>query len=125
MSVRSRERQDYGKVVAHATFIKMVDCKFIVNPGGRAKVLKSKKKNVHAFVRGVLIRSLGQSFCGMEPKIPDVQVDNWTEVTYNPYHYDKFVIKDWNEDYSTPVFGAEEVLITNNKVYAKGLILGV
>lgn len=123
MSVRSRERQDYGKVVTHASFIRMLDCRFIVNPAGRAKVLKFKKKNVHAFVRGTLLRSLGRTFCGMEPKIPDAEVDDWTEVIYNPYYYDSFVINDG--DYTQSVLGAEEVLIANNKVYAKGLNLGV
>jgi hypothetical protein len=63
MSVRSRERRDYGKVVTHASFIRMIDCKFIVRKAGRARVLLTKKKNVHAFVRGILVRSLGQSFC--------------------------------------------------------------
>jgi hypothetical protein len=39
---------------------------------GRERVLKEKRKNVHAFVRGRLLK--------YPPK-----VKKWTRVTYNPY----------------------------------------
>ena len=39
-----------GKVVEHATAVTVTYPKFIVQPAGRAKVLRDKVKNVHAFV---------------------------------------------------------------------------
>ena len=54
--------------------------------------------------------------------LPPSPVDGWVEVTYNPYISETFVVKDWNEDYSIRVSGAENVYIMNNKVYAKGLL---
>ena len=41
-----------GKVIAHADYVSLRDCKLVVQPAGRQKVLAEKCKNVHAFVRG-------------------------------------------------------------------------
>lgn len=113
MSVRSREREDYGRVVAHSNYIIMKNCRFIVNQRGRLKVLKEKKKNVHAFVRGETTVVWGPNDKFVESLEPPV--DRWQEVAYNPYRFSTFVCGERN----TPVGGAEEVLILNNKVYAK------
>ena len=113
MSVRSRERKNYGRVVDHTNYIVMRDCTFIVNEAGHAKVLQTKRKNVHAFIRGNVV--LSSQF----PPHTIPEVDKYTEVTYNPYYCDTFVIKDWNEDYCIPVQGADVVIVKNNKVYAK------
>lgn len=58
----------------------MRDCDFIVQPAGRAKVIREKKKNVHAFVRGYLYldNTHIQLFC-------------WDDIYYNPYKADTFV----------------------------------
>ena len=54
----------------------LVDVKFAVQPAGRAKVLRERKKNVHAFVRGTVARN---------PIMAHQQV-----VSYNPYEMDSF-----------------------------------
>ena len=41
-----------GKVIAHVNKIALVNCTFIVQPAGRAKVLSTSQKNVHAFIQG-------------------------------------------------------------------------
>ena len=41
-----------GKLYCHADSVDLRDCKFRVQPAGRARVLKEKQKNVHAYVVG-------------------------------------------------------------------------
>ena len=38
-----------GKLYCHADSVDLRDCKFLVQPAGRARVLKEKQKNVHAY----------------------------------------------------------------------------
>ena len=99
LSVRYR-----GKVIQHTNSIELVDVKFAVQPAGRDKVIKEKKKNVHAFVRG-LVTTFTKS-----------QVKNLraVDVIYNPYKYDSFVNKT---DYK-PIFNAKCVCIEGKKITA-------
>lgn len=41
-----------GLVVGHTSRINLRNCCFVVNESGRQRVLKSRRKNVHAFVVG-------------------------------------------------------------------------
>ena len=51
-----------GKVINHTSKIILMDCEFIVQPAGHAKVLKEKKKNVHAFVKGEIFSEDGNTY---------------------------------------------------------------
>ena len=78
-----------GLVIAHTDNIWVEDPVFVVRKAGREKVLRERKKNVHAFVRGTWMQDL---------LVEDAQkiFDHWgasEEVTYNPYKYDSFVTK--------------------------------
>jgi len=80
-----------GIVVAHARNVKVIDPKFVVQPAGRAKVLREKKKNVHAFVRGHVCHTCDEDVC--------LGCGNWggfprVDVTYNPYKRDCFYVPD-------------------------------
>jgi hypothetical protein len=44
-----------GIVISHANTVKLADVTFVVRKAGRERVLREKKKNVHAFVRGNLL----------------------------------------------------------------------
>lgn len=71
-----------GKVVAHSDYVFLKDAKFVVRPGGRARVLREKRKNVHAFVKGYVAN----------PAIASkVSENDWKDVYYNPYKHDSFV----------------------------------
>ena len=63
-------RQD-GKVVAHTKYIMLKDARFLVGQAGRKKVLREKKKNVHAGVSGYVVE-----------RVP---------VHYNPYKNETFI----------------------------------
>jgi hypothetical protein len=79
-SVRQR-----GKVKLHTDYICLCHAEFKVLQKGRERVLKEKRKNVHAFVKGFLVN----------PAVINVIDDNdnpvWTDVTYNPYICGSFV----------------------------------
>ena len=70
-----------GSSVEHHTEVCLKDVRYLVQPAGRAKVLKEKRKNVHAFLSGYLV--------GRVP-IPLISFD----VIYNPYKYSTFVSAD-------------------------------
>ena len=104
-SIRSRERDTYGKVIDHLDSCIIVKTKFVVNPKGRERVLKEQRKNVHAFVRGDL-------FLKRMPGTID-SYWGWAEVSYNPYEADKFIGRN-----QIPLESAQMVLLsTDGKAY--------
>tara|TARA_Y100000593_G_C4242328_1_gene302798 strand:- start:438 stop:881 length:444 start_codon:yes stop_codon:yes gene_type:complete len=80
-------RPDYGKVVDRVDHIVIKDPVFVVQPAGRARVLREGKKNVHAFVRGTWSTrgAHAQWLCTREGKRHRGRM-----VTYNPYKSDRF-----------------------------------
>ena len=89
-----------GKVIEHTISICLKDVIFKVSQKGRERVLREKRKNVHAFV------------CG----IPD---DGWPidqnerKVTYNPYKFNSFVYADNLE----PVYKAKWVGVIDRDIF--------
>jgi hypothetical protein len=92
-----------GRVIAHADFVKLTDVEFRVRQGGREKVLKDKRKNVHSFVIGTLM-DYCKFPCDNLPSEPNSNI-----VTYNPYKYNSYVVKDTEE----PIYRAGEVEMIN------------
>ena len=88
-----------GLVKAHTDELEMWDCSFRVNQKGREKVLKEKRKNVHAGILGRIDNIGGTVMIG-------------TEVTYNPYKYNSFV----DNNTEVPVYYAGFATLTHNKV---------
>lgn len=74
-----------GLVILHTKRLLLADAKFVVQEAGRQRVLREKRKNVHAGVRGSLVRG-GK----MGPKFRKSCV----EVTYNPYKSGTFTTLD-------------------------------
>jgi hypothetical protein len=94
-----------GRVIAHTDYIKLVDVEFRVRQGGREKVLQDKMKNVHSFVIGTLVDYCKYP-CEDMPSEPNNNI-----VTYKPYKYNSFVMKDTEE----PVYKADIVKMINSK----------
>ena len=89
-------KQD-GLVKAHSQLLAMHSCTFKVSQAGRNRVLKEKRKNVHAGVHGYL---------------ENWQMGEWIDshptarpVTYNPYKYKNFIDIDTEQmvDYAIAV----------------------
>ena len=97
-----------GKVIEHAQEVTLTDARFHVQQAGRERVLKEKRKNVHAYVSGKLKETF---WFTQAPKYI------WTakqRVTYNPYKYKSFVDKKTLE----PVTSAEVVHISGKRITA-------
>jgi hypothetical protein len=88
-SIKALEGDRKGRVIAHSDTVVLEGCKLLVSEAGRQRVLREKRKNVHAGVSGTWI-----NYCTN-------RVDNYfdflsmvgRQVTYNPYKYSSFVIK--------------------------------
>lgn len=83
-----------GKVIAHAEFLIIDSPEFKVSQSGRNRVLREKRKNVHAGVVGILNTSA---------KLPT----NRTRVSYNPYIAAHF----YEISSGSPVQGAATVVM--------------
>jgi len=73
-----------GKVISHCDSVILKDATFKVSEAGRQRVLREKRKNVHAFVVGSVSDVSGLS--GVEHRI--------TNIYYNPYKHNSFVRLD-------------------------------
>ena len=86
-SIKALEGDRKGRVVAHSTTVLLEGCKFKVSEAGRQRVLREKRKNVHAGVTGTWINADRVESCYEFLSMVGRQV------SYNPYKYDSFVIK--------------------------------
>jgi hypothetical protein len=69
-----------GLVLAHTNdFFTLRRVRYVVRQAGRRKVIEQKRKNVHAFVYGILVNAA------------EVTSHNTERVTYNPYRDETFV----------------------------------
>lgn len=95
LSVRDCETR---RVLAHVDGIALKNVTFHVSESGRQRVLRDRRKNVHAFVRGYLDTT---------PYMRDVMDKCDVQVSYNPYKYNSFVrIVD-----ASPIKSADHVII--------------
>lgn len=73
-----------GRVIDHTDYIVLTDVTFKVSQAGRQRVLREKKKNVHAGVQG---------YVASNEDIKSIRIlGKQANVTYNPYKYDSFVM---------------------------------
>jgi len=74
-------KQD-GLVKCHTYNASLKDCTFIVNKGGQDRVRKEKRKNVHSYIDGFIVRSKDYN---------DLLPFEWQPIYYNPYKTDYWV----------------------------------
>lgn len=105
-SVRALKGEHKGRVILHATKLLLRDVKLVVREAGRQRVLKERRKNVHAFVRGTLTASTGSCTdhpqysdrfrleCGWNSEAATSLARFWhgPRITYNPYKFSTFVV---------------------------------
>ena len=94
-----------GLVKFHCHRVNLKQCSFVVQPAGHAKVIREKKKNVHAFVRGYLCNDERQtitSFCWDDIYYNPYKADTFTTFEHEPVHTADFVDLDMNDE-RTPV----------------------
>lgn len=100
-SIRAMEGPQKGRVIAHSDTVLLQDAQGRVSQAGRQRVLRERRKNVHAGIVGTLVhREVEGYFPGHE-------------VTYNPYKYESFVHKDTEECYT----GSQFAYMAHRRVY--------
>lgn len=92
------------KVIGYSNSIVLSNVTFKVSKAGRERVLREKRKNVHAGVQGELFAI---DFKGFNYKPEEMK-----EATYNPYLYDSFVDKETKE----PLSQADTVLLKDKRI---------
>ena len=75
------DSNDYGKVIDHTPMIELFMPMYKVSEKGRQRVLKEKRKNVHAHVVGYKCKLKKEVVLG-------------DQITYNPYYHSSFINKD-------------------------------
>jgi hypothetical protein len=106
-SVKSLEGPDKGKVIGHMYSVSLNDVTFKVSEAGRQRVLREKRKNVHAGVVGNISPNAWDDMLQDDPK----------QITYNPYRFSSFVDKDNLE----PVRHAKYCLLNGRIISAWGV----
>lgn len=99
-SVMSMEGPRKGHVIAHRESVALKDCQFRVSEAGRQRVLREKRKNVHAGVLGQWTEPTFARRCTRA-------------VTYNPYEGPTFVERASR----TPVHQAPCALLADRQVF--------
>lgn len=97
-----------GRVVGHAKAMMLQDAEFVVQEVGRQRVLRTGRKNVHAFIRGALVGS----GCGTAH---DREQSLGARIGYNPYAGGTFFIEGAVRH---PICGAMSVKITEEGISA-------
>lgn len=101
-------------VVGHADYIEMFDCEYVVNQSGRERVLKERKKYVHAYVVGKITEVEGfKPFKGRTLELSsEVLRDFWQveDILYNPYLWSQFVVRG-----QYPVYTSDYAQLTVNR----------
>ena len=88
-----------GRVVSHADSVYLKGTNLVVRPGGRAKVLRDKRKNVHAFIKGYI-----------DNNIKPLSATELTQITYNPYKYESFVITNSE----APIYNSNNIYLDSD-----------
>ena len=91
-----------GKVIGYANVLAMSNVDFVVQKGGRKRVLESGQKNVHAFLRGfIYVCDSDKSKFDLSYNLQSSIYDSfhshpmdWLDFNYNPFKSDKFTIND-------------------------------
>lgn len=125
LSVKALEGADKGRVIAYVERLQMKDAEFKVSEAGRSRVVKTKRKSVHAGIVGEIEALWGATLRG--------ELDNSTikglavgkpfkpltgePVFYNPYEVATFV----RTSDRTPVSRAQRVELERCTVMAVGL----
>lgn len=100
-----------GKVFLRVHSILLSHCQFIVREAGRQKVLATKRKNVHAFVKGYIV--MYEGVANIQLAGPTLS----TEVRYNPYHGPYFYThSDKPFVWPVPVTKARSVMLNEDGI---------
>lgn len=89
-SLQHKRRNEQGKlgwkVIDHASELIVRNPEFKVSEAGRQRVLREQRKNVHAYVEGMVALTSHD-----RTRSPFEECSDWEQVRYNPYETSEFV----------------------------------
>lgn len=95
-SIMAMEGERKGRVCGYAKSVQLESFKFIVNEKPRLKILKEKRRSVHAFCDGIITDASNET----------QHVSGQKYVTYNPYFSGSFFEKETKEPVKPGVYNA-------------------
>ncbi|HEY6438324.1 MAG TPA: hypothetical protein VIY47_17180 [Ignavibacteriaceae bacterium] len=109
LSLKAMNGPHKGRVVAHANSAELSEVFFKVSESGRQRVIREKRKNVHAGIVGTLEKyDLVTKLLPFDSEIGIIELtDEMEKLTYNPYQYHSFV----KRSDKTPVDSAKKAFI--------------
>lgn len=114
-SIVSLEPTYKNRVIGYADEITLSNVSFKVSKAGRERVLREKRKNVHAYVIGSVEAIQGFEFRLLDIKKSDKTVYFDNQVRYNPYKFETFVVGEQLK----PINKAQAVTLTPQGMTAK------
>jgi hypothetical protein len=84
-SVKALDGPDKGRVIARRYDVLLSDAEGKVYEAGRQRVLREKRKNVHAGIVGQF------ELLGKTSRLAHPIIEIGDRITYNPYKYERFV----------------------------------
>lgn len=87
-SIKALEGANKGKVIGHRQYVSLVEAVPKVSEAGRQRVLREKRKNVHAGIVGHINED-----ATLEHYMDNLTLNGY-HVSYNPYKADGFVYTD-------------------------------
>ncbi|AMS00889.1 hypothetical protein SEA_FAYELY_89 [Mycobacterium phage Fayely] len=102
-SVKALTGPDRGRVIARQQLVILRNASGKVSEAGRQRVLRERRKNVHAGLVGELVQGEAVTLA------PDSR-----EVTYNPFKYSSFVYRDDETRFE----GCDLAILGHKTVYA-------
>lgn len=110
-SARALEGPNKGRVVWRGTYARLFNAQAKVSEAGRNRVLREKRKNVHAGIVGVLKPVRGSSV---------LHAETWEAISYDPYVIGHFFSRESGAAWSSsPV-----VILTDKAVYVPRYSIG-
>ena len=103
-SIKAMEGEKKGLVIAHRNKLALALAEFKVSEAGRQRVLREKRKNVHAGV-------VGEWF---DTTMDIEHIDGFEPVSYNPYKAGHFV----NRNTDSKIESSNCVVFNNRQVMA-------
>jgi hypothetical protein len=100
-------------VHGHAQMVALYNVSFSVGMMGNQKVNETNTKNVHAHVKGNIVKA--QDVDNVQEMYNKLESFGYTRVYYNPYKVDTFVIYDTFE----PIHDCSQAIVIMDRVYVK------
>jgi len=111
-----------GRVEYHRDIVEMRDCRLVVQPAGNQRARDEGRKNVHAFVRGRVIRCRNVPTAGVihGQAWPAIPPDKWRGV-WQRLHYNPFKDRTFQVEGEPAVAAARVRLLPSAKVYVSSV----